>query len=67
MTKWFKRRRVKNCIHLEYIDCPRCGLVEVCYHEDNEDMECTEKVCPLWNGKKWKPAERSWNDVIERT
>ena len=55
--KWEKRPNVRRYEHLEYVDCPRCGLDTMCTHEDNEDGDCTEKDCPLWDGKKWKKED----------
>ena len=52
--KWERRKKVKRCDYMEYIDCPRCGLECACNHEDAVDIKCSKEICPLFDGKKWK-------------
>lgn len=55
--EWSKRPRVRNCDHRDYYDCPRCGCGESCTHKDVGDDDCSEAVCPLWDGRRWKKED----------
>ena len=48
---WLELKSVMNCEHIEYVDCPRCGLEFECTHVEG-DVECTEEDCPIRKSKR---------------